>query len=249
MLDQALTDSWGFFKRHLGALMAIVLPVVIPLQVIMALYGANNVEQEGSVSGIFVTSALGLAVYAFYIGAVIFYIASVTSGEKRSTGELYRLGLRFWGPLLLLVLMVAFAVFAGFMLFIIPGILLAIKLAFAEFDLLLNGSNPVDACKTSWQLTRNRKGTLFGGYLIITLVIYVPLFVIEALLGGFNVTHWTVYATTATVTTVCNLFYTIFAFRVYDLTLAQQREEVEQREPDLNLDADADSDTKGPGAG
>lgn len=250
MLDQALTDSWGFFRRHLGALSVIVLPIVIPLQVGMSLYGSANPEQEMSSSEMMVTTLLGLAVYAFYLGAVIFYIASVTTGQRRSTAELYRLALRYWAPLLLLMFLVAFAVFGGFMLLVVPGVLLMLKLAFAEFDLLLNGSSPTDALKTSWELTKNRKGTLFGGYVIITLAIYVPLFVLEALLAGFQVTHWAVYATTATVTTLCNLFYTIFAFRVYDLTLAKQREEaeLEAKNADLSLDADEDSGRPGPGA-
>lgn len=252
MLDQALTDSWGFFKRHLGALSVLVLPIVIPLQVAMSWYGGANPEQEMSPSEMMVTTVLGLAVYAFYLGAVIFYIASVTTGERRSTAELYRLALRYWAPLLLLMFLVAFAVFGGFMLLVVPGVLLMLKLAFAEFDLLLNGSSPTDAWKTSWELTKNRKGTLFGGYLIITLAIYVPMFVIEFLLAGFQVTHWAVYATTATVTTMCNLFYTIFAFRVYDLTLAKKREEaeleMEDESADLSLETGRDSGRPGPGA-
>lgn len=231
MLDQALTDSWDFFKRHLVALAAVVLPVVVPLQVVTSWYEAGNVEQGFSLEHIAFMTLVGFVFYALYMPAVIFYIASVVTGEKRSTAELYQLALKWWGPFLILVLLVAMASFAGFLLLIIPGIIIWLKLALAEFDMLLNGSGPVAAMKTSWRMTKGRKGTLFGGFLIITLAIYVPFIIIEAILLGVGITHWLVAATTMTLVSVFSLFYTIFAFRVYDLVLGIEREAQEAEPP------------------
>jgi len=239
MLDQALTDSWDFFKRHLVALAAVVLPVIVPLQVVTSWYEAGNVEQGFSMGHIVSMTLVGFVFYSLYMPAVIFYIASVVTGEKRSTGELYQLALKWWGPFLLLVLLVAMASFVGFMLLIIPGIIIWIKLALAEFDMLLNGSSPVAAMKTSWRMTKGRKGTLFGGFLIITLAIYVPFIIIEAVLYGMGVTHWLVSATTMTLVSVCSLFYTIFAFRVFDLVVIEERElQAQESEPPQEPESD-----------
>lgn len=235
MLDDALTDSWTFFKRHVGSLAAIVLPVVVPLQVGLGLYESANMEQGFSMGNIFLMMLVGFVFYALYMPAVIFYIASVVSGEQRSTGELYQQALKWWGPFLLLLLLVTLLSGVGFMLLIVPGIIVMLKLAFAEFDMLLNDASPLAAMQTSWHLTKGHKGTLFGGYLIITLAIYVPFIILEAILAGVGMAYWWVTAAVSVVIAVCNLFYTIFAFRVYDLVLSREREaqaEASEPEPD-----------------
>lgn len=245
MLDQALTDSWDFFKRHFAALAALVLPVVIPLQLVLAMYDAANVEQGFDMGNAFLMMMIGFVFYALYMPAVIFYIASVVTGEKRSTGELYQLALKWWGPFLLLLLLVTFFSGVGFMLLIVPGIIIILKLAFAEFDMLLNGSGPVTAMKTSWRMTKGRKGTLFGGYLIITLAIYIPFIILEAILAGVGMAYWWVNAAVAILVAVCNLFYTIFAFRVYDLVVIEEREKQAQESAppqDLNQDQEQSQD-------
>jgi len=224
MLDQALTDSWDFFKRHLGALAAVSLPVIIPSQLVFSWHEASSIDQGFNLGNAAFMALLGFVVYALYMPAVIFYIASVVTGKKRRTGELYQLAFKWWGPFCLLVLLVGLASFAGFLLLIIPGIIIWIKLALAEFDMLLNGSSPVEAMRTSWRMTAGRKMTLFGGFLIITLAIYVPFIIVVAILNGMGMTHWLVSATTMTLVSVCSLFYTIFAFRVFDLAVIEERD-------------------------
>jgi hypothetical protein len=236
MLDQAMTDSWVFFKRHLSILAAIVLPVVIPLQLVFALYVTPDAEQGVNLVNTFFIMLLGFIFYALYMPAVVFYIASAVAGYKRSITELYQLALKWWGHFVLLLVLVMLSIGAGTVALIIPGIIIMLKLAFAEYDMLLNGSKPIEAMKTSWRMTKSCKGTLFGGYLIITLGIYVPFVIVSSVLELYNVTHWAVEASLAVVMAVCNLLYTIFAFRVYELVLNEERETMTQ-EPEPSQSA------------
>ena len=38
MLKKSLMDSWAFFKRHALAISIIILPIVVPVEILAALY-------------------------------------------------------------------------------------------------------------------------------------------------------------------------------------------------------------------
>ncbi|MEM6530174.1 MAG: hypothetical protein AAF653_17880, partial [Chloroflexota bacterium] len=48
----------------------------------------------------------------------------------------------------------------GFLLFIIPGVYLSARLSFAGYLCLDRGLGPIDAIKTSWDITRGHAATL-----------------------------------------------------------------------------------------
>ncbi|MDQ2075136.1 hypothetical protein [Marinimicrobium sp. ABcell2] len=231
MLDKAITDSWIFFKRHFVMLAVLMVPVLVPMQMVLALYVSPDVEQGVSLGNTFLMTLIGFVFYSLYMPAVIFYMASVVTGERRSIAELYQLALRWWIPFFVLLMLVMLSAAAGFLALIVPGIIIALKLVFAEFDMLLNGSKPVAAMKASWRLTKTCKGTLFGGYVIITLCIYVPFAIVSFILGLYQVTHWGVEAFLSMLASVCNVFYTIFAFRVYDMVITDERD-TQAQEPE-----------------
>jgi len=122
----------------------------------------------------------------------------------------------FWLPYLIMSIVMGLATLLGFVFLIIPGIIIAVRYAFAAFDLLLNQSKPFDALGNSWHATKDHFWTLLWGYLIITLAMYVPLFIISSLFGEAT-------ASSQIFTSVANVFfaligtiYTIFSYRVYD---------------------------------
>ena len=76
----------------------------------------------------------------------------------------YRFILKYW----LAEIIGGLITVAGFFLFIIPGIILAIKFQFIDYFIIDKGQGPIEAIKSSWEITRGIKWELFVfGLLII----------------------------------------------------------------------------------
>jgi len=223
-LQTLLTDSFKFFRNRFVSILLIIVPVVLPIELIRVRYAGSLKGSEADFSSELPMLLLGLAAYPIHTAGLIFFIASVISGDKLGVRDCWLLGIRFWGPFLVLSLLQGAATAFGLMLFLVPGLIAIGRFAFADFDLLLNKHNPVDAMRTSWEATRVYFWLILSGYLIIFAAVIAPYFffvhVLEDLvkdLGIFEVVLDTLYP-------VLNALLTVFRFRVYDL--ANQRRDL-----------------------
>jgi hypothetical protein len=87
-------------------------------------------------------------------------------------------GVRLWDKLLLVNLVSLGLTLVGFMALIIPGLIAYARLALAEFRIVIDGDNPRDALKNSFEMTRpftlpiiTCTAVLFGVFLALQLVI------------------------------------------------------------------------------
>ncbi|MBI1424801.1 MAG: hypothetical protein GC149_15250 [Gammaproteobacteria bacterium] len=216
MLKQFLTDTWYFFKNHLVAISMIVLPIVIPVEILSTIYRQNYTGEEFVLAEQLPPLLLGFVVYPIYTAGIVFYLHSVIVGKGLNAQSAWLLGVRFWFPYVLLSMMMGAAIIFGIFLFILPGIFFAIRFAFAEFDLLLNRTSPADAMKNSWALTKDYMWVILGGYVIITLILFTPYYVIAKLLDPTNAYSPLLDTTANIVYAVLEVSYMIFAFRIYD---------------------------------
>lgn len=220
-LQTLLTDSFRFFRNHFIPIVLIICPVVFPIELFRTAYIAAYLGPEPDLASQLPPLLLGLLAYPIHAAGLIFYIASVVSGHRLAVKACWLLGLRFWWPFLVLSLFLGFATVFGFLLFLVPGLIVLGRFAFADFDLLLHKNHLIDAARSSWDATRPYFWLILGGYLVIFAAFYVPyfffVFVLEDLakdLGIFAVVLDTFYA-------VLGSLLTIYRFRVYDL--ADQR--------------------------
>ena len=61
-------------------------------------------------------------------------------------------------------------VFVGFILLIIPGIILAVRLQYATYLIVDKNLGPIEALKTSWKLTRGNTWNLFFFGILLGLI-------------------------------------------------------------------------------
>lgn len=66
----------------------------------------------------------------------------------------------------------------GFVLFVVPGIIFACRLAFVPYLVMDKGLDPVAAIEKSWFMTRGHGWRLFGMYLLTIVLCILGLFVI-----------------------------------------------------------------------
>jgi hypothetical protein len=217
VLQGLLADSLRFFRNHLFFILAIVVPVVFPIELFRAGLAGPLAGAEESILSQWLPLLIGLLAYPIYAAGVIFFIASVISGKRLTVGSSWFLGLRFWSPFLVLSLLLGIATGLGLLLFLVPGVIVLVRFSFAEFDLLLKGRSPPDALRRSWDETRPYFWLILGGYLVIFAAFYVPYFGLVYILDDLNVELGIFEVVLDTLYAVLNVLFSIFRFRVYDL--------------------------------
>jgi hypothetical protein len=222
MLKQSLLDTWNFFKNHAHTLFFIVLPILIPLQLILALaFPAPEISAEATkltpdqVAQIFKPFFIALLFAPLYQIAVIYYLESVIKGEPLSRLDCWKLGFKHWAPYLLLSMIVAFIVGSGVMVFVIPGIFFAVRLSFAKFDLLLKGDSLIGAIKSSFVETGPHFWTLLRGYIVILSGLTLPYMLLSSILPNILVNILALLYAVA-----LYIGMTLFSYRVYEMTKA-----------------------------
>ena len=124
-----------------------------------------------------VTGAFLLAGYTNYF----LCIGKSGNGQFSDFTNGFGSGIKFIGLFILYYI----ATVIGFMLFIIPGIILSIGLCLAPFIVLDNKDmGIIDAIKESWELTKKKKLALFG-YGFLFFIISIPVLLITIGLGYF----------------------------------------------------------------
>ncbi len=214
-LQGLLMDSFRFFRNHLVSILLIVVPIVLPLELVRTHYAEAFLGPEAQFGAEWPLLLLGLLAYPIYAGGVIFFMASEISGTRLKARACWLLGLKNWWPFLVLSLLLGMATGLGFMLFIVPGVIVLARFGFAEFDLLLNGQSPPDALRHSWDETKPYFWVLIGGYLVIFAACYVPYFGLVFILGDLKVDLGIFGVLLDTLYAVLSVLITVFRFRVY----------------------------------
>jgi hypothetical protein len=114
-----------------------------------------------------------------FSGMMIANIAAVSRGETPDFGSGLSLSLRRLLAMIGASILFALVVGAGFVLLIIPGIYVAVRLLLFLVPLIVESQGPVEALGTSWRLV----GGNWWRALIVISVLFVILFVLELLLA------------------------------------------------------------------
>ena len=229
MFKKSLQDTWYFFKIHFLPLAAIILPIVVPAEIIRSIYSYYFTGKEFIFMEQIPNIIIGFLTFPVYSVGVIFYISAMIDGRMIDRKTAWMLGIKYWGPYLILWLLIGISVAGGMMLLIIPGIFFGVRYSFSEFDLLLNNTNPLEAMKNSWYLTRKYMFVLLGGFAAIGIVIFLPYYVVLSFFKESNIVLQVFVDTLLSIAhAIMEVLFTIFAFRVYDETRAKNDSVMDQ---------------------
>ena len=225
MVKKSLADTWSLFKENVVPISLVVLPIAIPTMIIEAIIQNLFVTDSSHIPNQLIPTLIAILVEPIYSVAVIFYIASIVAGEKIDAITLWRLGIKFWLPYVILSILFALSVMVGFILLIVPGIILWTRWSFASFDLLLNRSKPYEALRNSWTATKSYVGVLLKGYSTLIVILYGPNLLLtklmEGSLGKTSISFQVFDSALELVYIVLDVMFTIFAFRIYILYRTQ----------------------------
>ncbi|MGA9581561.1 MAG: YciC family protein [Allosphingosinicella sp.] len=140
-------------------------------------------------------AVVGLAIFSVLVaimlavitqGALVRATTAYSEGRKASFGESAIAGLRVALPLCLLGLISAVAIALGFLLLIVPGIILYVMWSVAAPSLVEERLGPIEALRRSADLTGGARWKIFG----LTLVVVIFYWLFSALVGLLGITFY-----------------------------------------------------------
>lgn len=180
-IGEILDLSFRLYRSHFTSL-ALIVVVCSGVPLLLSLY----IEASG---GYFVNGVLTVAYYLLFIvlgqiatAATLFLVSESYLGRSIDAGEALRRAVPYIGRLIVLALLFTLVVGVGFVLLIVPGIILACGLIFATPALVLESApNALSALGRSWALSKGSKGKIFALLLTLVVLLYIPLFALTAL--------------------------------------------------------------------
>ncbi|VVP45032.1 YciC family protein [Pseudomonas fluorescens] len=166
-----LRDSLYFFKRNLGQIVQLCLPLVM-LEALQQQVVDHSTEPD-SFPGISVI--VGLLVYPLYTAALILFLDARSRGESPRNRDLLAMAASLWPRFALLTALNTVLILLGLSLYFLPGIYLMVTLAFGEYLLVLRGLAPLAAMKESLRMTQGH----FLRILLCILCVMGPLWLLK----------------------------------------------------------------------
>ena len=164
-----LRDSWYFFSHNLAAIARLCLPLIV-LEGLLLQQVTSMVAAE---SATLWRLLAGLLFYPLYSAALILFLDARSQGLQPRARDLLAASLRLWPSFALLAGLNTLAILLGASLFVLPGIWLMVKLAFAEYLLVLRGLGPMKALHASFQLSTGYFWPMLGCILVVMLPLWL----------------------------------------------------------------------------
>ena len=248
-IGEILSTAFRLYQRHWRTLLAIAAVVVVPLTLLQYLLG-DWIRSRGEVTSYqqistatwavgaagLVAGLAGLLMYLVLTGAITRAVAAEVAGEDPSVEQSYRFGFHRLGSVLLVSILVGLATIAGFILFIIPGIWIGVRLAVSVEALVVEGRRGTQAMGRSWELVGGHWWHAFGALVVAGLLTGVVNAIITT---PFNNTSWFVQAIAAAIATVITLPYGVLVGVLLYLDLRARKEQLSLERLRTDLQASA----------
>ncbi len=184
-VSDLLKGSWEQYKKHFNTLVPIMLVagVGMYLQCLFLYLGSNdsvgvkvgNMAGRGmEVDGTFGILALVAAI--IYLIGMIWGIAAIVNrvnklDQPKTLGQSFAAAKPFIWPMIITGIMAGILTLIGFILVIIPGIIVAVWLSFSMYIVVVEGKSGADALKASKSYVEGYWWPVFGRLIVIGLIV------------------------------------------------------------------------------
>lgn len=198
-VGDVLDGAFKLLKANARTILLVVAAIVVPLQLVSAFVIREQVSvgflgllqdptlaepdaaaNLGSTAASAMTAVLGLLTAPLIAGAVSRIVAASYLGSHLGPGEALRSTARRFGPLLAATLLVFLAQALGFLLCIVPGVLLFALYTAVTPAVMVEEIGPIQAMRRSWRLMKPRLWPVLGIAILARMIAGV----LGNLLGG-----------------------------------------------------------------
>ncbi len=180
-IGEILDATFAIYRRQFPQLFTIAtvslaVPYALNAYVMGRLGVADSPEDLMRLGGWLLLSMLLFAVFqAVATAATVHVVSDGYLGRTLTAGEALRRTGPAVGGLILVWLSVSLVVFLGFLFLVIPGIILALGLAFSTQALVLERVSPFNAMRRSWMLAKGSKGKILLLMITVAVILFVAL--------------------------------------------------------------------------
>lgn len=121
-----------------------------------------------------------------YIGAMVYALWQIKQGQAVRYGEAIGVGVRNWGRLFGARLVAGLQIVIGMLLFVIPGVVLALRYALLDSVVIIEGTEMSNSRRRSTELTEGIKLQMLAmvvlfylGFILVGIMIYFSLYFVE----------------------------------------------------------------------
>lgn len=178
-VGEILSAAFGTYSANLGVLVGTSLLVAIVFGLIVGLFN----DAGGAVMQFlaWVTQLIGTAIYT---GFVVRLVQDVRDGRRdASIGDLFSAAAPAVGSLIIWGILSGIAIGIGFILLIIPGLILLTIWSVGAPAIVVEGAGPIAAFGRSYDLVRGQAWTVFGVLVCVFLIMLVA-YLVAALIGA-----------------------------------------------------------------
>lgn len=192
---QKINVTIEYIRYNFGPLMKMILIIVIPMGILSSLtFGnyfsslgdfanpeASDAERIGVMGQMGVTYLLmfgaGIVTYALLVAAIYNYIKTKNENPDVDYMEVLRDSFKFVPGLIGIMIIVSFASFIGFFIFILPGIYLGVVMSLAVPIYLFEQDGIGNALGKSFKLIREKWWSTFGLMFVTTIIASIASYV------------------------------------------------------------------------
>ena len=181
-MSEWLRDSFSFCRTYWWAIISLVVPVAMVREWVMIQtdWYTIGADMQGLPDMVGWTIIAMLLLESFLQISLILLVQGILSKDNPSFGQRGSRAIVIMLPFILMELMMGFAVAAGMLLLIIPGIWVLVRLSLAPYYLVLQGVGALASLKQSWKVSRGYGWDLFFGLVVTSIVSIIPsMFMIE----------------------------------------------------------------------
>ena len=225
-----LKQAFYFFRRNMLRLLSfalvIAILVVLLAQLLAPLFiGTLDAEHINPETVRPFAQFLNLIIKPVYTGGLIALIFSLANGQGAGIYNSLWQGLLRWPYMFMANVMTSLLIFAGLMLFVLPGIWLFTRLFLVPYLVMIDRQTPLNAIINSYQYTRGYALTLFNDILILVIIFILSIL----LLGSMQLLHPLVLLLLILLfQSMANVLY----YRHYEILVKEPREHENSSEPE-----------------
>ncbi len=178
-VGKVISDAFGIYSANIGVLVATSLAVAIVFGLVVGL-----LNDAGGAFAQFLAWIVQLIGTAIYTGFVVRLVQDVRDGRRDMTvGELFSAAAPAIGSLIIWGILSGIAIGIGFVLLIIPGLILMTIWSVGAPAIVAEDIGPIAAFGRSYELVRGQAWTVFG-VLVVVFLIMIVAFLIAGLIGA-----------------------------------------------------------------
>jgi hypothetical protein len=166
-----LHDSFQFFSRHLANIAPLCLPLIAAECLVRAVVAGLTDPGHAPAYELLV----GLFFYPLYSAALILFLDARSQGQRPAVRNLLAAALPLWPSLAVLAGLSTLLIMLSGALLLPLALWVMVKLAFADYLLVLRGLSPLQAMRESFLLSIGH----FWSLLACVLLVIVPLWLLD----------------------------------------------------------------------